>query len=264
MKKKILTILVCASVMLTAACDNSGVSSTSTGSSNESSSTSSTSSTKSSSSTSSESSSSSESSTESSTSTESESSSAPESSTPEVSGAFTHGVWDGNTYTSPLIGLKAEFTDEWTPVEESVLAAQYNGISDMSDANANAALETNAILYELMANTEKALNMNIVVENLNVTNNGNSLTADEYIDLSIEGLRSSFTAQGIEKVEVEKTTVSFIGGSAPCVSSRLESNGQVLYQKLIPLSRDTYMCSVTFTASTEEEIISAMSMFTAI
>lgn len=248
MKKKIITILVCAAVMLTTACDKSGISSTPTGSSNESSSTSS----KESSSSSSE------------ESTSKESESAPESSSApsggDTEGGFAHGAVTANSYSSEFLGIKADFTDGWITVTNDVLA-QNNGIDDMSDENVNKALNTNAILYELIAGTETNTNVNIVIENLNITNNGKSLTGAEYIELAFPNIEAQFKAAGFESVDAEKSTVSFLGSEMTCINTKLTSEGQEAVQKMIPLGNGTYMGIVTFTGANEEEIISAMNMF---
>lgn len=251
MKKKIITILVCAAVMLTTACDKSGISSTPTGSSNESSSTSSKESS------SKESESTPESSSDSSEST-------PESSSAlsggDTEGGFAHGTVTANSYSSEFLGLQADFADGWVTVTDDVLA-QNNGIDDMSDENVNKALNTNAILYELIAGTETNTNVNIVIENLNITNNGKSLTGAEYIELAFPNIEAQFKAAGFESVEAEKSTVSFLGSEMACISTKLTSKGQEAVQKMIPLSNGTYMGIVTFTGANEEEIISSMGMF---
>ncbi len=247
MKKKIMTILVCAAVLMTTACDKSGISSTPTGSSsNESSSTSSNSN-------------SSESSTSSS---ESSSSSKNSSTTPDgdTESGFAHGTVTVNSYNSEFLGIKADFADDWTMITDDILA-QNNGITDMSDENVNKALNTNAILYELIAGTETNTNVNIVIENLNVTNKGNPLTGAEYIELAFPNIEAQFKAAGFESVEAEKSTVSFLGSEMACINTKLTSEDQEAVQKMIPLSNGTYMGIVTFTGSNEEEISSAMSMF---
>ncbi|MCM1168005.1 MAG: hypothetical protein NC401_18640 [Ruminococcus sp.] len=251
MKRKILTILVCAAVVLTTACGKSGITSTPAGGSGESSSD--------------KSSSSSESSSESSGSAESEgSSSAPESSTPESGAAagFVHGTQNGNSYTSEFLGIKADFSADWTVQSDAELAAT-NGIADMSDENANSALDTNAILYEMYASTETNANVNIVVENLNVTNNGKSVTAEEYIDLSIGGLETSLK-ESYDSVEVEKSTVNFLGSEMPCINTKLGLQGVEAAQKLIPISKDAYIAIITFTGWDEEEISSMLDAFKAL
>ena len=220
MKKKIITILVCAAVMLTTACDKSGISSTSTSSS------------------------SSESSNES-----------------KTEGGFAHGKQDENTYISEFLGLKVEFDDGWTMQTDEVLA-QTNFISDMSDENAQKALNKNAVLYEMVAAAETASNVNIVIENLNITNGGKPLTAEEYINMVIGNLESQFkeTLVAVD-VETEKSAADFLGSEAACINIKVTTGEQVLYQKMIPLSRGAYMGVISFSGASGEEISSAMSMF---
>lgn len=134
----------------------------------------------------------------------------------------------------------------------------------MSDENANKALDTNAILYELMAGTESIANMNIVIENLNITNGGKSLTGEEYIDLAIGNIEASFKIAGIENAEAEKSTVNFLGSESACISTKLSNQGQEMIQKMIPISKGSYMGIITFSGANEDEITSAMSMFKSI
>ena len=134
----------------------------------------------------------------------------------------------------------------------------------MSDENANKALDTNAVLYELIAGTESVANMNIVIENLNITNGGNSLTGEEYLDLAFDSIEASFKASGFEDVEAEKSTVNFLGSESACISTKLSSQGQEMVQVMIPLSKGVYMGTITFTGANEDEITSAINMFQSI
>lgn len=255
MKNKIFAIIACAALLMTTACSKSGITSSPSDSSAPSDS-------------SPGNSASTPSSTGSTTDPTSENGtpSAPEISAPESSdgsdtaSGFVHGKQGEKTYISAFLGLKAEFADGWTMQTEEVLAAA-NGIADMSDENANSALDKNAILYELIAALDDTHNVNIVIENLNLTNGGKSLTAEEYIDLAIGGVESQFKAQGITEVSAEKSTASFLGSEAACMNTRLANEGRVLYQKMFPVSRGGYMGIVTFTSSSEEELNAAIDMF---
>lgn len=252
MKKKILAVLVCAAVMLTTACGKSEVNSNPTGgSSNESSSKLPDSSTASSDD---------GSSSDSSSSSESEvSSPAPESSTPEADSKFAHGKQDGNTYTSKFLGIKAEFADGWTLMTEDVLA-QYNGIDDMSDENVNKVLDTNAMSYELMAAKDTVTNVNIVIENLNLTNGGKSISAEDYIDAVLPNLEAQFKAAA-ENVEVKKSTASFLGSEVACINTKLTVEGVDKAQCVIPISKGAYIANITFTGVSEAEVTSVMNRF---
>ncbi|MBD5129628.1 MAG: hypothetical protein HDT43_06860 [Ruminococcaceae bacterium] len=270
MKKKLLTILVCAAVMLTTACDKSGItstpsdsSSTSTKSSSESSKSESSSS-ESSTAESESSSTESESSTtenESSTTTESESS-APENGATETDG-FVHGNVAQSSYSSEFLGIKADFADGWVCAADDMLA-ENNGVSDMSAENVNSALDTKAILYELIATTEGISNVNIVIENLNITNGGKALSGEEYIELAFDNVTASFKNLGIEEVDAEKSKINFLGSEMACMKTKLASQGQEMVQVMIPINKGAYMGIVTFSGETEDDITSAMTMFKSI
>lgn len=89
--------------------------------------------------------------------------------------------------------------------------AQTNFISDTSDENAQKALNKNAVLYEMVAAAETASNVNIVIENLNITNGGKPLTAEEYIDMVIGNLESQFKEALVAvDVETEKSAADFL------------------------------------------------------
>ena len=178
-------------------------------------------------------------------------------------GSFAHGEQDGNTYTSEFFGIKAELPEGWTLQSEEELA-QTNGISDMSDENADKALNKSGVLYEMFALTETSANVNIAVENLNITNGGKTLSAEEYIDLSIGNLEKQYKAAGIAEVTVEKSTVDFLGSEKPCISVKLENEGQELFQKMVPLTNGIYIGAVTFTGPSEEEISTETEMFSSL
>lgn len=252
MKKKILAIMVCAAAMLTTACGkNEATSKPTQSSSNESSSKLPESSTASSDD---------GSSSDSSSSSESEiSSSTPESSTPETNGKFAHGKMDGNVYTSEFLGFKAEFADGWMLMTEDVLA-QYNGIDDMSDENVNKVLDTNAMSYEMMAAKDEVTNVNIVIENLNLTNGGNLISAEDYIDAVLPNLEAQFKAAA-ENVEVKKSTASFLGSEVACINTKLTVEGVDKAQCIIPMSKGAYIANITFTGVSEAEVTSVMNRF---
>lgn len=243
MKKKILAILVCAAVMLTTACSKSEVNSDPTsGSSKESSS---------------ESSNSSETSSEGETSSEpeSETPSEPESSTPVEDVKFVHGKMNGNVYTSEFLGIKAEIADIWLISSDEELAEQ-NGIDNMSDENLNKVLDVKGVAYEMMAMSGK-IAVNIVIENLGVTN-------EEYIDLTITGIKDRYEALGFEGVEAERSTVSFLGSEIPCINIKFSYGGQNFVQKEIPISNGKYVASITFSGANEDEVLTIMNWFKAL
>lgn len=263
MKKKIFAIAVCAALMLTTACSNANTSSDQSSSKTSTSSSGSSSSDNSSSTPSTENSSSNTSEESSASSTLEESK--PESSVQEPSvdatnGKFVHGAVSGTTYTSSFLGLEAAFGDGWTILTDEELAGT-NNIGDMSDENANKALDTNAVLYEMMAAKNESTSVNIVIENLNLTNNGKALSEEEYADLSAKNLKAQFEAVGFTDVELDKAAVGFMGKEMTCLNVKLTNEGKDIYEKLFPVSNGAYMGIITFAAADENELTEMMSLF---
>lgn len=177
------------------------------------------------------------------------------------SAAFSHGTQDSGVYTSEFLGLKAEFTEDWSITADSDLA-QVNGIDSMSADNTATALKTNGMLYEMMAAAgDNSSNVNITIENLNVTNLGRSLTAEQYVDAAFNSIKNQYAAAGITDVEAEKSTVSFLGSETACIKTTLKNDGAELRQMMIPVSKGTYMGVIALTAPDEDGVNAQLEMF---
>lgn len=177
------------------------------------------------------------------------------------SAAFSHGTQDSGVYTSEFLGLKAEFAEDWSITADSDLA-QVNGIDSMSADNMATALKTNGMLYEMMAAAgDNSSNVNITIENLNVTNLGRSLTAEQYVDAAFNSIKNQYAAAGITDVEAEKSTVSFLGIETACIKTTLKNDGAELRQMMIPVSKGTYMGVIALTAPDEDGVNAQLEMF---
>lgn len=253
MKKRILTALVCAAVMLSTACDKSGTSSTPSGSSPESSTNESTP----------------ESSTTESAPESPTTESAPESSTTEStpeSGGFVHGVISEHSYTSEFLGIKAEFAEDWE-LQNDVELAYNNGIDDVSPENIEKALRENEVFFELRARSEVTMNVQITVEDINVTNGGKSIDAGEFVDIVLEGMEETeamYKDQGYEEIEIVKSSTTFLGSELPCVSTSVAKKDKTLRQMLVPLCNGRYIAAIIFSGANEDEIKTVMDMFSKI
>ncbi|MDE7363255.1 MAG: hypothetical protein K2N38_15135 [Oscillospiraceae bacterium] len=175
--------------------------------------------------------------------------------------SFSHGTINGTVYTSAFLGLKAEFSEGWEITADSDLA-QANGIDGMSDDSTAKALKTNGMLFEMMALKDNgASNVNLVIENLDVTQLGRKLTAEQYVDLALPTITSQYAAAGINDVEAEKSTVSFLGSETSCIKTTVKNNGTELHQTMIPVSKGLYMGVITFTAPDEDGVKAQIEIF---
>lgn len=192
------------------------------------------------------------------------SSSTPESSTPEADGKFVHGKVDGNIYTSEFLGFKAEIADGWTITTDEELAT-WNGAADMSDENLNEVLDVNGLAYEMMALSGDVANVNITVQNLDVTSGGDVLSIEEYIDLSVSSIVDLYTkVMGIYDIEAEKSTANFLGKEMVCLSTKFTNHGVEAVQKAFPIIKGRYMATVTFTAANDDEMAVFLATFKAL
>lgn len=262
MKKRILTALMCAAVMLTTACDKSETGSTPSGSSLESSTTESApeSSTTESAPESSTTESAPESSTTESTPENSTTESAPE------SGGFVHGVISEDSYASEFLGIKAEFAEGWE-LQNDVELAFNNGIDDVSPENIEKALTENEVFFELRARSDGTMNVQITVEDINVTNGGKIIDAEEFVDIVLESSEETeamYKDLGYEKVEIGKSSTTFLGSELPCVSTSVAKEDMTLRQMLVPLCKGRYIAAIIFSGADEDEIQTVMDMFSKI
>lgn len=175
--------------------------------------------------------------------------------------SFSHGTVEGAVYTSDFLDVKAELAEGWEFAADSDLA-QANGIDDMSDDSTAKALKNNGMLFEMMAAKDNgASNVNLVIENLDVTQLGRKLTAEQYVDLALPSITSQYTAVGITDVEAEKSTVSFLGSETFCINTTVKNDGSELHQTMIPMSKDAYMGIITFTAPDTDGVKAQIEMF---
>ncbi len=167
----------------------------------------------------------------------------PEKTDEEVS--FKHGTNNDSGYKSDIFNIEIAYGDGWTYYTDEDLAGQ-NSIDDMSDENLNKALNEKAVVYEMMALLPSNSNINIVVENLNVTNRGESLTGEEYLNLAFPNLKSSIEAS-YEEASAEISTTTLCGKEIPCVKVNISSGGVTANEVLVAVPGGNYMATITIT-----------------
>ena len=233
MKNKILAVLVCAAVMLTTGCSSrSDILSDFFASSGNNSS--------------------------SAVISRSEKSEEPQ--TPQSMDKFSHGKTSGTVYASEFLGVRAQFPDDWTFLDDSYLAQQ-NNIADMTDKSVSAALNSVGALFEMIVRSDGVANINIIVQNLDVTNGGRALDADTYLDFSLDVVKEQYNAAGIDLLKAERSTAIFLGKNQSCTYIKLSNHGTSMVQKGFLISRGKYLATVTFTGESDAEVSLLIDMF---
>ncbi len=165
--------------------------------------------------------------------------------------AFQHGKNTDSGYKSSFFNIEIEYGDDWTYYDDDYLASQ-NGADDMSDESINEVLDKNAVIYEMMASLPSNSNINIVVENLNITNGGKSLTGEEYLNLAFPNLKSTIVSS-YEDASAEISTTTICGKEMPCVKVEISSDGLTANEVLVAVPGGNYMATVTITFIGEED-----------
>ena len=172
---------------------------------------------------------------------------------------FVHGKVEEHSYSSDFLGLHPELGEGWTLYTDEQLAKQ-NSISDMSEENVNKALDKTGALYEIMASQENNENFNITIENLNVTNNGKTVSADEYLKLSLPTLKNSLKS-GYDDSTADIDKVTFMGKETGCIKAEVTKGELKAYLVIVPVMKGNFVALITFTAFTAESAESMVAVF---
>lgn len=84
---------------------------------------------------------------------------------------------------------------------------------------------------------------------------------DSYIDSAISGLRAGYEEEGFN-VNIEKSSINFIGKDMPCISIAASFEGSTIYQKLVFLKSGYYIYSVASFGEDEAFATAGLGMFT--
>ncbi|MDE6579855.1 MAG: hypothetical protein K2K41_04905 [Ruminiclostridium sp.] len=130
----------------------------------------------------------------------------------------------------------------------------------MSEENVNKALEKKGVLYEIMASQENNENFNIVIENLNVTNNGKTVSGEEYLKLSLPTLKTSLKS-GYDESSADIDKVTFMGKETACIKADVTKEELHAYLIIVPVIKGNYAALITFTAFSAESAESMIAVF---
>lgn len=154
------------------------------------------------------------------------------------------GAVDGAVYENSYLGIGCDLGANWYIYNETELAAVAGITEDMlSDEGILNSLETSgvAFLFYAMQNDGMAT-VNI---NMEKTVLAGLLTADTYIDASLETVETALTSAGMENLVVEKGSISFAGEERPCIVIEGVASGIGIYEIVVPIVYDSYVACIT-------------------
>lgn len=172
---------------------------------------------------------------------------------------ITRGTVDGNVYKSDFTGITFTKPDSWTfSSDEEIAEVMEVAADELLDENYADTVADLTTVFDMMAvDASTGTNVNITYENLAKTGN-EKLTADEYLDLTVEQLTSQ-TAMSTSLTKEDKATLcgeEYIRATFTTSYSGV-SMTQVYYLRKI----DNYMVNIVVTLVGNTTIADVEAMF---
>lgn len=157
------------------------------------------------------------------------------------------GEKSGNSYANETLGIRAEFPDNWTILDDEQTAQMLGLVADnFSEADLADQLRESGSLYDLYAMTvdQSGDNVNVVIEDLGVVY-GIVIDEAKYLELAEKQLDTTFAQMGITDVTLDKGTYSFAGEDHVSVLITGNYNGVPVYERMVLIKAGNFMSVVT-------------------
>lgn len=181
-------------------------------------------------------------------------------STPEL----TRGTVNGSRYESSFLGVGCELDSSWTVSSDEELAELMGqAVENLENPDKyQKMLESASIIQDFNAVHSSGASVNIVFEKLSGANR--LLDEDQYCDLSIPTLETTYTDLGLNDVKAEKNEFSFAGVTHPGSLTTGTIYGISYYCQQIYIKNGSYMGVVTITCFNESDIAAIAGYFYAL
>ena len=175
------------------------------------------------------------------------------------------GEKSGNSYANETLGIRAEFPDNWTILDDEQTAQMLGIVADnFSEVDLAEQLRESGSLYDLYAMTvdQSGDNVNVVIEDLGIVN-GIIIDEAKYLELAEKQLDTTFAQMGITDVTLDKGTYSFAGEDHVSVLISGNYSGMPIYERMVLLKAGNYMGVVTAFSLDTEQLENIMGFFSA-
>ena len=175
------------------------------------------------------------------------------------------GEKSGNSYANETFGIRAEFPDNWTVLDDEQTAQMLGLVADnFSEVDLAEQLRESGSLYDLYAMTvdQSGDNVNVVIEDLGVVN-GIIIDEKKYLEIAEDQLETTFAQMGMTDVTLDKGTYSFAGEDHVSVLISGNYNGVPVYERMVLLKTGNYMGVVTAFSLDTARLDGIMGLFSA-
>jgi len=157
------------------------------------------------------------------------------------------GEKSGNSYANETLGIRAQFPDNWTILDDEQTAQMLGLVADnFSEVDLADQLWESGSLYDLYAMTldQSGDNVNVVIEDLGVVY-GIVIDEAKYLELSEKQVESTFAQMGMTDVTLDKGTYSFAGEDHVSVLITANYSGVPVYERMVLIKAGNFMSVVT-------------------
>lgn len=177
------------------------------------------------------------------------------------SASFALGKVVDNQYTNEFLGITCTLDEQWTFYTDEQIKEVNNITADMLDEDIAAQLENANFVYDMMASSESGASVNVNIENLGLS--GVAMTAETYLSMQIDTLKTSLEQMGFSNVVIENKTYDFAGNSEEGVYVHASANGLTFEEAVVVLKRGMRFANISV-GTVGGDIDSILAMFEAL
>ena len=158
------------------------------------------------------------------------------------------------------IPCEGQLSDDWTYYTDEQLA-ELSGVVAESSEEMQKAMEDGKSTYDMFASAMEGLvTINVVYEDLGALY-GKLLDEAGYLEIAVPKLEDALTSMGLSNVKVEQTPVQFAGLVREGAVISGEMDGVPMYETLVCIKQEGYMCCVTMCSWTEDITADLVELF---
>lgn len=173
---------------------------------------------------------------------------------------FQRGTIENGIYTNTFVGIGCQLSDDWTYYTDEQLA-ELSGVVAESSEEMQKAMEDGKSTYDMFASAMEGLvTINVVYEDLGALY-GKLLDEAGYLEIAVPKLEDALTSMGLSNVKVEQTPVQFAGLVREGAVISGEMDGVPMYETLVCIKQEGYMCCVTMCSWTEDITADLVELF---
>lgn len=166
---------------------------------------------------------------------------------------FSRSTISGNTLKNELFHIQAEMGSDWKYDGASEIA-KLNGMSGSSASDFEKAIKEKDIFYDVVCRKSTGSNFIIAVPNPDVVKSNIFTSEKAYAEATLEGVKDIDSKASI-------STLTFAGKEHQAIKVDNTAMGTTFKQCMVFVKSSQYVCMITFTCFTEDELNEVMGCF---